>query len=200
VSGEVRLLGADYDALLALPGPDETVVVWERSPFASRTPERVAAAEVLWRFKRAFDRFAAVPLPLGPDKPYDELPAEQGELADLILHRARALVEQELVLRVEAGLGHSDTLPYLGGEPHITVMSRGFGRSVVEEWGHDQPDVSFRIDPDAEVRFDSVPHFLAGDVKEAAMARLRGRVEKEIGSAISSGAWNRPSALAGWIW
>jgi hypothetical protein len=45
-----------------------------------------------------------------------------------------------------------------------------------------------------------VARFLAKDAVDAARDRLRKRVEKEIGSALGSAAWNRPTALAGWIW
>jgi hypothetical protein len=47
---------------------------------------------------------------------------------------------------------------------------------------------------------DSVARYLSGNVADQARERLRQQVESELGSALNSGAWNKPTALAGWVW
>jgi hypothetical protein len=198
VDGEFRILGGEYAALLVLPGSEE-MTVWEGSPFAERLPERVAAAEVLWRFKREFDGLTETTIAFVTEPPAT-LPSDRDALARLVLARVVEVGSEERKLRVEAGLDATTALPSLAGHPHVTISTRHMARFVQEDWGHERATIDFQEESQMEVRFDDVPRFLSGSAHSRARERLRSRVEREIGSALGSGAWNRPTALAGWIW
>jgi len=198
VHGDVRLMGDDYDALLDLPGHEEAVI-WEGTPFGNRMPERVAAAELLWRFKRDFNALTSTERFHAHHQPVPQ-PSDRDELAQLVLRRAQDLGKNERALRAEAGLDHSYALPRLDGQPHVTIVTKDHARFIEEEWGYPEAMVRYEEDPSVQPGFDSVPQFLAGPAPAAARARLRKRVEEQIGSALGSGAWNRPTALAGWVW
>jgi hypothetical protein len=182
---------------LAATDPSSEVVVWQDDPFAERLPEHLAAAEVLMRFKRGFDELTRSEIE--PDQPVAPAPQDQDELAEQLLQHTRAVAEAERALREQAGLADSPSLPTLDGEPHLEISSSNGGRWIDESWGDAEAEVRFEdsAEPDG---WDSVARFLAKDPADAARDRLRKRVEKEIGSALGSAAWNRPTALAGWVW
>jgi hypothetical protein len=177
------------------------VVVWQENPFANRLPEHLAAAEVLLRFKRSFDDLTRERRD-EPQRGWPPAPEDRDELTERLLRHTKAVAHEERQLRERAGLDASPTLPALDGQPRLEVSSGNGGRWIDDEtWGHDQPSVRFQghWDP-VEDDYDSVARFLDTDAAEAARHRLRHTVEQEIGSNLGSAAWNRPTALAGWVW
>jgi hypothetical protein len=196
VQGDEPALVDSYEELTS-GEPDSEVVVWQGDPFAERLPEHLAAAEILMRFKRAFDDLThSEP---EPHQGVPSAPEDREELSTRLLEHTRAVAEAERTLREQAGLAHSQSLPTLEGEAQLVISSSNGGRWIDETWGHDEPEVRFEgeAQPDG---WDSVARFLAEEAHDAARDRLRKRVEKEIGSALGSAAWNRPTALAGWVW
>ena len=189
----------DYEDLVAAAAHGEEVVVWQDNPLASRLPEHLAAAEVLMRFKRPFDRLTQDDLEM--QQPCPPAPEDSEELTARVLDHARSVAEAERALRTDAGLHASPTLPTLEGEPHLTISAGNGGRWIEEIWGHANATVTFDGEWDADADpWDGVARFLDTDATRAARKRLRAHVEKGIGSSLGSAAWNRPTALAGWIW
>jgi len=196
VEGEEPEVLETYEDLVATD-PESEVVVWQNDPFTERLPEHLAAAEVLMRFKRGFDELTRSEMEY--DQPVPPAPEDGDELAQQLLEHTRAVAEAERALREQAGLADSPSLPTLEGEPHLEISSSSGGRWIDETWGHPEAEVRFEgsVEPEG---YDSVARFLAKGPADAARGRLRTRVEKEIGSALGSAAWNRPTALAGWVW
>lgn len=196
LSGEGPRVVSKYEDLLEAASHSE-VVVWQGNPFATRLPEHLAAAEVLLRFKQSFDQLTRKEPEMSPAFP--AAPNDAHELTRRLQEQARTVAAAERELRVQAGLHDSRTLPTLDGEPHLKLTCRNGGRWIEETWGHDEPTVRFEGTM-AEDDHDYAARFMATDPAEAARHRLRTQVEKEIGSNLGSAAWNRPTALAGWVW
>jgi hypothetical protein len=196
VDGDSCVAGT-YAEFLSLPGPEE-VCLWQGTPFSTRTPERVAAAEVLWRFKREFDALTRTE-PRFPGENGEPLPRGSA-LETAVIERARNVRNEEQLLRDEAGLGATQALPRLDGEPKVTVQSESYGAFVSVEWGFDGAEVHFEADAKSDRAQGQIRSFLNGSALDDAKGQLRRRAEREIGSNMGSGAWNRPSALAGWVW
>jgi hypothetical protein len=194
--GEDPALLQSFEELTAID-PESELVVWQDDPFVERLPEHLAAAEVLMRFKRSFD--ALTRSEIEPDPPVDPAPDDQDELAQRLLEHTRAVGEAERALREQSGLADTPTLGRLDDEPHLEITYSNGGRWIDESWGYVEAEVRFEDEGKLE-GWDSAAHFLAKDPSDAARDRLRKQVEKEIGSALGSAAWNRPTALAGWVW
>lgn len=192
---EPELLNS-YDDLAA-SGPESEIVVWQVDPFAEFLPEHLAASEVLMRFKRGFD--ALTRSEKDPDRPIAAVPESQDELTQQLLQHARAAADCERALREQAGLANSPSLTPLTGEPHIDITISNGQRWIDETWGHAEAEVFFNASKEPE-GYDAVARFLAEEPADVARDRLRAQVENEIGSALGSAAWNRPTALAGWVW
>jgi hypothetical protein len=190
-----------WDALEGLAG--EETIVWQGNPFASRSPELLAAAEVLMRFKRAFNHAVPAPDAPSPDERPPSLPDTTAELSVIVLDRAREVAEAERELRARTGLARTRRLMSLDGEPRITVTTGSYGAWLDEEWGADRAEVILPASPEneaADALRDAARSLLEGSARDLACKRLRMRTEAELGSALGSAAWNRPTALAGWVW
>lgn len=184
---------------LTVAAKQSEVVVWQDSPFARRLPEHLAAAEVLLRFKRSVDQLTRADLEM--QQPCPPAPKDADELSKRLLEHTRAVGQAERDLREKAGLRDTPTLPTLDGEPRLKIVSGHGGRWIEETWGPDQAAVAIEAEWDQEKdHWDGVARFLDTEPTEAARKRLRDKVEKEIGSNLGSAAWNRPTALAGWVW
>lgn len=188
---------ASWDDLVALPG-DVRVVVWQGSPFATREPALIAAAEVLFRFKDVADPLTKTD-PEFSEHPPPPAPTDETELADALLAQARTVAEAERALRIQLGLTADPVLKTLEGEPRVEVVTGDGGRYVEETWGNAEPEVVFSST--GRLAFgDGLVDYLATEPERLARDRLRKTIETRIGSALTSAAWSRPSTLAGWVW
>jgi hypothetical protein len=189
---------ASYEEVMAAAEARE-VVVWEDGPFTTRLPEHLAVAEALLRFKRGFDELTRSEIEVKTPAP--PAPANPDQLRQRVLAHVRAVAQAERDLRERAGLAGSPSLPTLDGEPHLEISSSHGGRWIEETWGHEKAEVTIRGEWDPkQAPWDGVAEFLDADAGDAARNRLRKTVEKEIGSNLGSASWNRPTALAGWVW
>jgi hypothetical protein len=171
--------------------------VWQGSAFGERCPELVAAGEVLMQFKNAMQAIVAI------DQPSPDVAAWTGDpetVTEMIIARAHAVAQDERQLRARVGLADSTTLETLAGEPHITIIECDGGRIYQEKWGFPEPHVLVERAQSRRAFGDGLRWLAATDDGMLARQRLTRTVERELGSTLTSAAWNRPSALAGWRW
>lgn len=174
---------------------------WEVNPFWTRTPEVIAAAEILANFKQTF-------VDLRPEgDPHGDW--EAVDVAEVLRHPA-ALETRVSAFIAEFNLAKTDMAERLGlarsrgitlghGEPEVTLFIRGSASRVRVEWGHRSR--SFRLsedDPD-HIGF---PLYQVVDAAPAAAAyeELKREVERELGSSLGSQSWRKPHLLAEWVW
>lgn len=176
-------------------------VYWDANPFNTRSPELVAAAEVLAKFK---ERFVAM-RPLGdPHGDYREVDVEAEVRApEALENRVFAFLDAYNLAkrRFAAAVSLSNNkLVALGErEPIATLFVHGESSRVRVDWGQEQRTfVIHQEDPD--YRGYPLQTILDADPDAVAYDELKKEVEREIGSSIRSQAWSKPYLLAGWAW
>lgn len=182
-------------------GRSSDYVLWDVNPLSSLTPELLAAAEVLARFKQNFKALRP------PGDPYDR--AEDDELKRLLetpqqlrqltIRFVTEMNDAKRQLAAEAGLNKAAGVRIGEGQPEITVYPMGANSRVKVTWGHAKLRYAIRQeDPDLEgFALGSV---VAEDIPPLAYHELEQEVEQELGSSINSQAWQKPHLLAKWTW
>jgi Domain of unknown function (DUF4062) len=191
----------ESDDLTAWASPNEaptSYTCWSRNPFASETPELLAAAEVVHMFKvrvlalrPAGSRWA----PHGANG--GELLGNRDDLSIRLLdfvtasRSARRLLLEELNLQVHA-LAQVET-----GEPQITIRPDPNDPRFLVEWGHSDSSVVF-ADADSNHYGESL-RVLLTDPAVHAWYELVDELEKELESPLASQSPTMPSRFAEWI-
>lgn len=176
-------------------------VLWDVNPLDSLTPEFLAAAEVLARFKQDFKQLQprGDPHVRAEDEELQELIENPDRLRQLTIRFVTATNDAKRRLAVEAGLENAAGVKLGEGQPAITVCIFGANSRVMVTWDHSTLGYSTRQeDPDFEgFALSSV---VADDVLPQAYEELKRDVEQELGSSINSQAWQKPHLLAEWTW
>jgi hypothetical protein len=186
----------DWSATTA--GNELTFVVWPGVPFAAEPPAFVAAAEILYRFKRDADMKLKMPPDYSPDREIEALLGDHKELAARALEFFGRWRDAITDLAVEIGLSKSESLSLPHGEPSVKLHRHGGGAWLLHyAWGS-APSFAVSVDQPPYPAVDVAT--ILRDPKIEAAQWLRTEVERSVGSALNSASWLRPELLAGWVW
>jgi hypothetical protein len=182
----------------------DPVVFWPSLPFATRTPEFVAALQVLNLFRAHVLSF---------DSGEDRANMSQPEINRLLHHRAEL---SELIidsLRRRRGI-RTDLLTKLGlsdirgfrvtvGEPDATVWTSGQEDAWLEvSWIDGPPSVGYRaVTADwMPSNAQSLTNVLATPFDRAVYLELRRDIESALGCRLGAQSWGRPELVQAWAW
>lgn len=186
---------------------DATITSWSPLPFGNRTPEFVAAAYTL-------DRFRSLVVALDPvgsrwvgTAPADlrTLTRDRNELAARTLDALRSRREMRREMTESLGLAHVPTMGPPPGEPCATVVLRRRDRPTVScTWGHAVPAVDI-VDGHANDRLQAgswmlLSDLLDGDHRAAAYLDLKKAVENALGCRLQAQTWTTPELVPAWVW
>jgi hypothetical protein len=186
---------------------DATIHSWSPLPFADRTPEFVAAAYTL-------DRFRSLVVALDPGgsrwssttrADLRVLARDRNELAARTLEALRSRRELRLEMTESLGLAHVPTMRPPPGEPRATVVLRRRDASLVfYSWGHAAPAVEV-VDEHASDRTEQrssmlLSSLLDGNDRAAAYDDLNKAVENALGCRLQAQTWTTPELVPAWVW
>jgi hypothetical protein len=185
---------------------DIPISLWPAQPFCGRTPEFLAASEVLARF-----RLRALSLqPLGdrwmrmPENEVERLLLSRDELTPILISRLkiRRDIQNELVEQLRLPDGYAFGAPL--GEPRVRVwISRAGAAYANVEWGATTPTVEYYdVDPvyPREYSLEQLDVLLSADPAAAVYHDLVDHVQRQIGFRLDSQSWGQPELIAAWAW
>jgi hypothetical protein len=198
----VEMPDEDFDDWSSRETDETAVVVWPGQPFASQLPHFLAAAEVLYRFKRRAD--AALPRREpkwldSDDEDVAALTSDREHLAELASRFFVAWRDAVIDQASQLGLTRTGSVDLPEGDPQIVIHSSPGDEGRVEiTWG-EGASVNFVNDAEPRHRWYGL-RYITEDPVEASGEWLRRRIEDELGSSLDSASWLRPELLAGWRW
>jgi hypothetical protein len=196
----------DYQAWRELS--KEAIEFWLPSPFLTRTPEFVAAIQILRKF-----RSEVLELNPGGD-PHGGMPASR--VREML--KDRSAVEALAVQRLDewrdaldgflSKLGISDmgNLRAPNGQPRIMIHLYGGGDPWADiSWVEGVSEVTFlrteeEVRPTEFYRRMGLDAILSDNAVSAAYADLKTRIEAALGCRLTAQAWDRPELVSAWVW
>jgi hypothetical protein len=204
----IDLRASDGDYMLWRSRSNVEVEFWPFSPFLTRTPEFIAAIQVLRKFRREV-------LQLDPGgNPHGSMPSSRVRTLLKNKDDAETLVLQRLSERREAfnelvsqlGMSEIEELQAPKGEPQVMIHPGSEAGPWMDlSWADQPPQVTFVTSEASESVFESytrmgVDALLSNNAASAAYATLTSKIEGALGCRLTSQAWERPELISAWAW
>lgn len=187
---------------------DATISSWSPLPFTNRTPEFVAAAYTLDRFRSLVVALDPGGSQWGGTAPADlhALARDRNELAERTLDALRKRRELRREMTESLGLAHVADMRPPSGEPRATVFLRRRSEPIVSyAWGHAAPAVDVvdeHVDDRTQAGSSSMwlSNLLDGDDRAVAYNDLKKAIEGALGCRLQAQTWTTPELVPAWVW
>ncbi len=185
----------------AVRAASDRLVVWTKNPFDDMTPESVAAAEIVLRFK---EKLAGLRPSGDPYERADHTVVRR--FLDGTTTRDQDIVDAMLTLRryrseviEECGIHRSPYFYEPSGMPLIELFRHGNTARIRVIWGQDSADVRVAAG-DGEQWYDDISDYLVADLRPREYRKLLSQVEHALGTPLTVTTWHQPRLVAGWTW